>query len=61
MPINARVDAMSAESPPADWERLRDRWERFHTVRAVLGTVGMLGLFLATVSKTASVAPRRRS
>lgn len=58
VPINAQVDGWSAESPPADWERLRDRWEAFHSVRTVLGTVGLLSLFLATVSTTPSRTDR---
>lgn len=36
VPINAAIGRWDAESPPADWQRLRRRWDVFQAVRAWL-------------------------
>ncbi|MCO5107594.1 MAG: DUF1772 domain-containing protein [Burkholderiaceae bacterium] len=40
-PINALVLGWSPSSPPPDWAVLRDRWWRWHELRAVLGVAGL--------------------
>lgn len=42
-PINAVVITWSAQSPPADWLRLRDQWWQWHVIRTV-AAVGALAL-----------------
>ena len=32
-----------------DWTELRDRWERSHIIRAVLGVIGLLALTISLV------------
>lgn len=40
-PINALVMTWSPENPPDVWMDLRDQWWRWHTLRTVLGLVGL--------------------
>lgn len=35
LPINKEMDTWDPEAPPADWQRLRHRWEVFFQIRAV--------------------------
>jgi len=48
VPINGKVQGWKPDAPPADWKRLRDRWERFHSIRALLVVLGF-ALFAASV------------
>lgn len=32
----------ASEAPPAEWQVMRDRWERSHVLRAVASTLGLL-------------------
>ncbi len=48
MPINRRVLGASPDAPPADWQDLRARWDRWHTLRNALNFAG-LGLLLGGV------------
>ena len=48
VPINGKVQSWQPEAPPADWKLLRDRWERFHSIRALLVVSGF-ALFAASV------------
>jgi anthrone oxygenase-like protein len=43
-PLNVRVRASSPTTVPADWTSLRDRWHRFHAVRAILAIAGLSAL-----------------
>jgi hypothetical protein len=36
VPINKQVQSWNIAAPPPEWANLRDRWERFHTIRTVL-------------------------
>jgi hypothetical protein len=35
VPINRQVQSWQPDAPPAEWERLRDRWEKFHSIRSM--------------------------
>ena len=48
VPINLEIQKWRPETPPSDWRHLRDRWERFHTVRTVLIVSGF-ALYAASV------------
>jgi hypothetical protein len=48
VPINREVQSWQPDAPPAEWKRLRDRWERFHSIRTLLVVSGF-GLFAASV------------
>jgi hypothetical protein len=50
MAINLRVFRWDEErGDPAEWRRLRRRWDRIHTVRIVLDTAGFVLMGLAVV------------
>ena len=50
MPINVRVLRWDEDSgDPDEWRRLRRRWDRLHTIRAVLDCAGFLLIALAVV------------
>ena len=50
MPINLRVFRWDeAHGDPAEWRRLRRRWDRLHSVRIVLDTAGFVLMTLAAV------------
>jgi len=36
VPINRKVQTWHADAPPDEWKRLRDRWEKFHSMRTFL-------------------------
>lgn len=48
VPINGKVQSWQPDAPPEDWKLLRDRWERFHNIRALLSVLGF-ALFAASV------------
>lgn len=48
VPINKEVQTWRTEAPPAEWQHLRDRWERFHTIRTFLIVLGF-ALYTASV------------
>jgi hypothetical protein len=48
VPINKEIQTWRAEAPPAEWKHLRDRWERFHTIRTMLIVPGF-ALYTASV------------
>jgi hypothetical protein len=48
MPINLRILRWDeAQGDPAEWRRLRRRWDRLHTVRIVLDAAGFVLVTLA--------------
>lgn len=53
-PINARVLAWTAATPPADWSEWRDTWWQWHLVRLGCGLVGLSCLISATLLGRAS-------
>jgi len=48
VPINRKVQSWQPDAPPAEWQRLRDRWERFHSLRTLLIVSGF-ALFAASI------------
>jgi uncharacterized membrane protein len=51
VPINSEIiNAWSVNDPPADWARVRDRWNLFHAVRTVLAVVALFCLLLAAMT-----------
>lgn len=46
-PINAIVMTWSAQTPPADWMKLRDEWWRWHLARLACG-LSALALIIAS-------------
>lgn len=48
VPINREVQSWQPDAPPAEWKRLRDRWESFHSIRTLLIVPGF-ALFAASV------------
>jgi uncharacterized membrane protein len=50
VPINSEIiNVWSVNDPPADWARMRDRWNLFHAVRTVLAVVALFCLLLAAM------------
>ena len=47
VPINGEVQSWQPDAPPVEWRRLRDRWERFHSIRTLLIVSGF-ALFAAS-------------
>ena len=48
VPINGKVQSCQPDAPPKAWKLVRDRWERFHSIRALLSVLGF-ALFAASV------------
>jgi hypothetical protein len=48
VPINKKVQSWSVAAPPLEWAELRDRWEKYHTIRTVLIVSGF-SLFASSV------------
>lgn len=44
VPIDDRIKSWTLDTLPADWERIRDRWETFHCLRAWLSIAGFAAL-----------------
>jgi hypothetical protein len=49
VPLNKEVQSWRQDAPPAEWARVRDRWERFHTLRTMLIVPGFT-LYAASVT-----------
>ena len=50
MPLNLRVFRWDeAHGDPAEWRRIRRRWDRLHSVRIVLDSAGFVLMTLAFV------------
>ncbi len=51
MPLNLRVFRWDEEhGDPAEWRRIRRRWDRIHTVRIVLDSAGFILVTLAALT-----------
>jgi hypothetical protein len=42
VPINRKVQSWKTDSPPDEWKSLRDRWEKFHSIRTLLIVLGFI-------------------
>ena len=49
VPIDNQIKSWTPASLPADWTRLRDRWEAFHVLRTFSALAGVIVLTAATV------------
>ena len=50
MPINMRILRWDEErGDPSEWERLRRRWDRLHSVRVALDSAGFVLITLAAL------------
>lgn len=58
-PVNEQIDTWTAASLPADWMRLRDRWEYGHAARATLFAAALLALIAAVLADTPPSATTR--
>jgi uncharacterized membrane protein len=50
MPINNAILQLSPDSPPANWQQLRTRWDQFHTLRNLLNIAGLSCLILGALA-----------
>lgn len=50
LPINVQMASWPADGMPADWQRVRARWERFFAVRVVTTSVAVVALAVALVA-----------
>ena len=48
VPINRQIQRWKIDAPPPEWAKLRDRWEKLHTIRTLLIVSGF-ALFVSTV------------
>jgi hypothetical protein len=48
VPINKQVQTWDATAPPSHWSQLRDRWEKFHSLRTAMIVSGF-ALFVSSV------------
>jgi hypothetical protein len=51
-PVNAALSGWTPETLPADWTRIRDRWEIGHAVHAALFGFGFGALAIALLAET---------
>jgi len=49
VPIDKQVKTWTAATLPANWERLRDRWQTFHVVRTLASIAGLLFLLAGAI------------
>ena len=49
VPIDNQIKRWTAATLPADWTRLRDRWEAFHAVRTFASVVGLALLLIGAI------------
>ena len=49
VPINKQVQSWNVAEPPPEWAKLRDRWERLHTIRTMFIVSGFALLVAAVV------------
>jgi uncharacterized membrane protein len=59
-PINAVVIIWSALAPPANWVDLRDEWWHWHTLRTVIGVVGLSLLIAANLASNTHQQRKRQ-
>jgi len=51
-PMSAILDAWASDTIPAEWTRVRDRWEIGHAIRAALFGLGFSALVIALLVET---------
>ncbi len=50
-PINAIVMTWDPQSPPADWQQLRDKWWHFHLIRTGTSVLALVIMIYSVVQK----------
>lgn len=50
-PINAVVMTWNPQSPPADWQQLRDKWWNFHLIRTGSSVLALVIMVYSVVQK----------
>jgi hypothetical protein len=56
-PMNAILSAWTSGALPADWTRVRDRWELGHAIHAALFGLGFSALVIALLAETQTEQP----
>jgi hypothetical protein len=49
VPTNRKVDRWTPETIPADYERIRDRWDRVHAIRTCCGVFALTSYLLSAL------------
>jgi uncharacterized membrane protein len=49
VPIVEKIITWTVSTLPANWQRLRDRWVKFHLIRVVVGLVSFVLLLIAAI------------
>jgi len=52
VPIDNQIRTWTATTIPAGWENIRDRWERYHTMRTFASLACILFFLAGLISKT---------
>jgi hypothetical protein len=58
-PMNGVLSAWTPQSLPAEWTRVRDRWETGHAVQAVLFAIAFVALVVALQTEPRPVSGER--
>jgi uncharacterized membrane protein len=49
VPIVEKIITWTVSTLPANWQRLRDRWVKFHIIRVVVGLASFVLLLIAAI------------
>ena len=49
VPIVEQIVTWKVSTLPANWQQLRDRWTRFHTIRVIAGLASLVLLVIAAI------------
>lgn len=60
-PINQQVMTWTPATVPADWQQMRDAWDRFHAISSVLAALALIALLIATLRDTPSSFAKTRA
>ena len=54
VPIDNQIRTWTATTTPADWQDIRDRWERYHTIRTFLSLTSVSFFIIAIINRKAT-------
>jgi hypothetical protein len=61
-PLNQRIAAWTPQSLPANWQEIRDAWDRFHAASSAFAALAFTALLMALLRETpSSPLPREAS
>lgn len=60
VPLNRQMSRWSPDDPPAGWERVRDRWLRYHSLRGAAEIAGFVLLLTAALIQGPGQDPAAR-